>query len=78
VPPIVRWEDRATGWSGKPDQITIKLRLEDLGPTAAARALTVDLSTNIWGASWSEWGNRPLETLRDEQFEQAVLQRLSG
>jgi hypothetical protein len=61
VPQILHWEDRATQWSGRPDQIEIKITVYD------AETSNIVASTRISGESkWATLGGDHPEDLLAE------------
>ena len=70
TPVIHKWEDRATNWSGKCDQIDIELRLRDL-PSGKSRKLTFEAT-----CAWFTFVNNPPEDLLDGAFQDALTELL--
>jgi Domain of unknown function (DUF4823) len=77
VPEILEWEDRASGWSGRPDRVEVQLTLHDVASASAVRSVSVTVQTNFWSSAFGEWGNRPPEALLSEEFDRAAVGLLS-
>ena len=67
VPEILRWEDRNTEWSGKPDKVTIKIT------TYSASSMTVVDTTIIeQSAGWAVFGGMHPEMLLPQPVHQYI------
>jgi hypothetical protein len=77
VPEIRTWEDRASGWSGRPDRVEVQLTLHDAASGTEVRSVSVAAQTGYWSSAFTEWGNRPPEALLGEEFDKAAVGLLS-
>jgi hypothetical protein len=66
---IEHWEDRATNWSSKLDEVKVQLRLFE------AKRLRRVLTYYAHSSWWTYVNSRP-EKLLDSDFEEAVLELL--
>jgi hypothetical protein len=59
VPTILHWEERATEWSGIPDQVRVQLDVYDL----RSRELLSSYVIRGFGQQWSYGGDHPQDLL---------------
>jgi hypothetical protein len=73
-PSIVRWEDRATEWSGRRDRLTLKVDLIDLNTGTIAFSREVE-ATGKW---MTDGGETPRDLLTGpaEQYVNALFRRI--
>lgn len=58
-PQILAWEDRATEWSGKPDKVTVKIRVVDVKSNKNISSILLK-SNSSW---WTLGGDHPQDLL---------------
>lgn len=75
-PTILHYEDRATGWSGKPDRVELKLSLYKLDQPDQKRSIFYEAKSNIMYSAHFEWGNARPSALLREDFEHSVRKLL--
>ena len=56
VPEVIAFEDNATGWSGRPDRIEIRLTLIPAA-SASQRTVIYEAASNVAASGALEWGN---------------------
>jgi hypothetical protein len=73
-PAVVRWEDRATEWSGRRDRLTLKIDLIDLATSSIVFSRQIE-ATGKW---MSDGGDSPRDLLTDpaEQYVNALFRRI--
>jgi hypothetical protein len=77
VPEIIHWEDRVTGWTGRPDIVKIHIKAVDLNLKDNVTEVTFENSSNLAASAITEWGNRSPEILLDAGYKKAVLMLLA-
>lgn len=75
-PTILHYEDRATGWSGKPDRIELKLSLYKLDQPDQMRSIYYEAKSSIMYSAFFEWGNAKPSALLQDDFEHSILKLL--
>lgn len=73
---IVHYEDRVTGWSGKPDRIELKIYLYDLDHTDEMRSIHFEARSNMLVSAFFEWGNATPSGLLGEDFRHIIRKLL--
>jgi hypothetical protein len=73
-PEIIRWEDRATEWSGRRDQLQLKIDLIDLSTSRAVFSREIT-ATGKW---MSDGGDSPRDLLGEplQQYVNALFRRI--
>jgi hypothetical protein len=75
-PKVLHYEDRFTGWSGKPDRIELKLMLSALKNTENQRSTYFEARSDVTHSAFFEWGNaKPTDLLKDD-FTHAIRKLL--
>ncbi len=77
VPDIIHWEDRVTGWTGRPDIVKIHIKAVDLNFKDNVTEVRFENSSNLVASAITEWGNRSPEILLDDGYKKAVLMLLT-
>lgn len=75
---LTKYEDRLTGWSGKPDQIALKLSLFELSRPDQRRVATYEAQSNTWVSAFLEWGNARPTALLGGDFDETVRRLIEG
>jgi hypothetical protein len=73
-PAVIRWEDRATEWSGRRDRLTLKVDLIDLNTSTIVFSREVE-ATGKWMTDGGETP-RDLLTAPAEQYVNALFRRI--
>jgi hypothetical protein len=72
---ILHYEDNFTGWSGKPDRISIRLLLQRTIGNESPTIATYSAKSDTIASAFIEWGNaKPYQLLKDEY--EATVQNL--
>lgn len=73
-PTILKWEDRATEWSGRRDRLALKVDLIDLGSSRVVFSREI-AATGKW---MSDGGDKPSDLLDEpaEQYVNALFRRI--
>ena len=73
-PNIIRWEDRATEWSGRRDRLELKVDLIDLATSRVVFSREIS-ATGKW---MSDGGDTPIDLLEQpsEQYVNALFRRI--
>jgi len=74
---ILEYEDRATGWSGKPDRVKVKLTGTN-SKNDELSTFTYDADTNVAASAFLEWGNSAPYKLLGSKFTKQVANLLSS
>ena len=74
---ILEYEDRSSGWSGKPDKIRVKVTLNDMEKNEYS-SFTYYADTNLAVSAFFEWGNAAPYKLLDGKFTDQVVALLQG
>ncbi|MHC8354881.1 DUF4823 domain-containing protein [Pseudomonas sp. LB3P81] len=74
---IIEYEDRATGWSGIPDRISLRLSLYPVTDPASQRTFTYIAKSSAMGSAFLEWGNANPTSLLQQQFADDVAALIS-
>lgn len=69
---IVHYEDRVTGWSGKPDRVELNLALYKIDQPDQKRSVFYEARSSIAHSAFFEWGNAKPSALLKEDFEYVV------
>jgi hypothetical protein len=72
VPQILTYENRATGWSGKPDRIEIRLTLANIWQLDRERTVVYEARSNILASAFLEWGNANPVALLGAEFGETI------
>ncbi len=76
-PEIVHYEDRATGWSGRPDIIEVKTTLTNL-KTLEKSSFIYSAKSNMVASGLFEWGNAAPCSLLGQKYKSQVLSLVKG
>jgi hypothetical protein len=76
-PEILYYEDRITGWSGRPDVIKVKTRLINLS-TLQETTFTYSADSNTLVSGLFEWGNAAPCSLLGTNYKKQVLALVNG
>lgn len=76
-PEILYYEDRITGWSGRPDVIKVKTRLINLA-TLQETSFTYSADSNTIVSGLFEWGNAAPCSLLGTHYKEQVLALVYG
>jgi len=74
---ILEYENRASGWSGKPDKIKVKVTLNN-AENNKTNSFTYYAETNMIVSAFFEWGNAAPYKLLDGKFRDQVAALLQG
>jgi hypothetical protein len=69
---IVLYEDRVTGWSGKPDRIEVRLTLSLVAQPSRSRSAVYIAQSNVLASGFLEWGNANPTSLLGAEFAELV------
>jgi hypothetical protein len=75
-PTIIYYEDNLTGWSGKPDQISIQLTLYPINQPDQKRSTVYTARSNLVYSAFLEWGNAKPSALLGDEFVASLRQLL--
>lgn len=75
-PTILHYEDRVTGWSGKPDRVELKLSLYKFDQPDQKRSIFYEAKSSTMHSAFFEWGNARPSALLTEDFEHSVRKLL--
>jgi hypothetical protein len=73
---IVHYEDRVTGWSGKPDRIELKLMFYAFSQAERKKSIIYEAKSNIIYSTFFEWGNAKPTALLGQDFEELLRKLL--
>jgi hypothetical protein len=73
----MHWEDRVTGWTGRPDIVKIHIKAVDLNFRDNVTEVTFENRSNLAASAITEWGNKSPEILLDDEYKKAVLMLLT-
>lgn len=76
-PQIIEYEDRATGWSGMPDRISVRLDLSPIADPKSQRSITYTAKSSAMASAFLEWGNANPTSLLQQQFAKDVAALVS-
>jgi hypothetical protein len=74
---ILHYEDRITGWSGRPDRIELKLVLFDVEHPSQKRSIYYEAKSNLLVSGLLEWGNARPSSLLGDDFSHAIRKLLA-
>ncbi|MBN3967023.1 DUF4823 domain-containing protein [Pseudomonas gregormendelii] len=74
---IIEYEDRATGWSGIPDRISLRVSLYPITDPEAQRSFMYIAKSSAMGSAFLEWGNANPASLLQQQFADDVVALIS-
>lgn len=72
---ILEYENRASGWSGKPDKIKVKVTARNMENDELS-TFTYYADTNLAASAFFEWGNAAPYELLDSEFSKQVADLL--
>lgn len=75
-PTILHYEDRVTGWSGKPDRVELKLSLHEMDQPDQKRSIYYEAKSSAMHSAIFEWGNARPSALLGEDFEHSIRKLL--
>ncbi len=70
---VLSYENNATGWSGRPDRIELKLSLYEIGNPETSRSIIYEAKSNVVVSGLFEWGNAEPWQLLGSDFKIAIL-----
>lgn len=76
-PEILAYEDRATGWSGRPDRIEVRLTLSSSLAADKKRSVFYEAKSNVVASGLTEWGNANPTALLGSDFGAAIERLLA-
>ncbi|WP_025820691.1 DUF4823 domain-containing protein [Shewanella marina] len=77
-PEILLYENRASGWTGMPDQIKVKVSLQSLDHPGEVSSFVYSADSNMAASFFFEWGNAAPYELLDSKFKETVQDLLAG
>jgi hypothetical protein len=77
-PEIIHYEDHATGWSGRPDRIEVRISAFRFDAHQMKRLTVVEASSNIAASGLIEWGNAPPHSLLSSNLDPVLEGLLYG
>lgn len=75
---VLRYEDRATGWSGKPDRIELRISLYDFEQPHQRSTITYQAQSSMLASAFLEWGNAKPTALLGQDFEESINKLMGG
>ena len=75
---ILHYEDHATGWSGKPDRIEIKIAAYRPNETSIQRTVVFEAFSNVAASGLLEWGNPQPSELLDTNLDPVLRKLING